>query len=153
MLDLLHFIMVCAFRFSRCNLCGKSFDKNHSLTRHLKIHTDNRPYQCDICSKTFRAAFNLDYHKRTHIGKADRCVACPFCKRKVLIGRGARRHLRLYHGINCSNEDAAKSVMKRTASRNELAGVCHKFLEVTPLHFSSFDGKTSRTFFLCSRRG
>eukprot|EP00795_Rhopilema_esculentum_P010903 gene10903-19734_t len=109
-----------------CNLCGKSFDKNHSLTRHLKIHTDQRPYQCEICSKTFRASFNLDYHKRTHIGKADRCVACPFCKKKVVIGRGARRHLRLYHGINCSNEDAAKSVMKRTASRNELTDPVHQ---------------------------
>ncbi|CAI9738124.1 zinc finger 271-like [Octopus vulgaris] len=36
-----------------CDICGKSFSRNHHLTTHKHIHTGDKPYHCDICGKSF----------------------------------------------------------------------------------------------------
>lgn len=36
-----------------CNLCSQSFDRNHDLKRHKRIHLAVKPYPCGSCDKAF----------------------------------------------------------------------------------------------------
>ena len=33
-----------------CEICGTSFTKNSSLTKHTRLHTGERPYSCEMCN-------------------------------------------------------------------------------------------------------
>lgn len=57
-----------------CKHCHKTFKRLEHLKRHLKIHTDERPYQCDVhqCGRRFSRSDNLRAHRRTHMKKGGR---------------------------------------------------------------------------------
>ncbi|XP_062977702.1 zinc finger protein 11-like [Elgaria multicarinata webbii] len=47
-----------------CCECGKSFGRRSSLNRHLKIHSNEKPYKCSTCDKCFIEKSNLNAHIR-----------------------------------------------------------------------------------------
>jgi transcription factor STE12 len=46
--------------------CGRLFKRLEHLKRHVRTHTQERPYVCPHCSKAFSRSDNLAQHKRTH---------------------------------------------------------------------------------------
>lgn len=46
--------------------CGRLFKRLEHLKRHVRTHTQERPYICPFCSKAFSRSDNLAQHKRTH---------------------------------------------------------------------------------------
>jgi transcription factor STE12 len=51
--------------------CGRLFKRLEHLKRHVRTHTQERPYECNRCSKRFSRSDNLTQHIKTH-EKADR---------------------------------------------------------------------------------
>lgn len=51
--------------------CGRLFKRLEHLKRHVRTHTQERPYECNRCSKRFSRSDNLTQHVKTH-EKADR---------------------------------------------------------------------------------
>ncbi|XP_017351139.1 ras-responsive element-binding protein 1 [Ictalurus punctatus] len=49
-----------------CNVCGKRFWSLQDLTRHMRSHTGERPYQCQTCDRTFTLKHSLVRHQRIH---------------------------------------------------------------------------------------
>lgn len=51
--------------------CGRLFKRLEHLKRHVRTHTQERPYECTRCSKRFSRSDNLTQHVKTH-DRADR---------------------------------------------------------------------------------
>ena len=37
----------------KCDVCPQSFNRNHDLKRHKRIHLSVKPYPCTFCDKSF----------------------------------------------------------------------------------------------------
>ncbi|KAL8699382.1 MAG: hypothetical protein Q9224_001438 [Gallowayella concinna] len=51
--------------------CGRLFKRLEHLKRHVRTHTQERPYICPHCSKAFSRSDNLAQHRRTHEARPD----------------------------------------------------------------------------------
>ncbi|XP_076820163.1 uncharacterized protein LOC143465647 [Clavelina lepadiformis] len=49
----------------QCELCGYSTDRSSHYNRHVKTHTDKKPFHCTACGKTFKLDTYLKKHRCT----------------------------------------------------------------------------------------
>ncbi|XP_064628596.1 homeotic protein spalt-major-like isoform X5 [Lineus longissimus] len=49
-----------------CEICGKRFSAPSKKKYHMRIHSDERPFQCSICQCVFRLKHHLKNHMATH---------------------------------------------------------------------------------------
>uniref|UniRef100_A0A3Q3JIA8 C2H2-type domain-containing protein n=1 Tax=Monopterus albus TaxID=43700 RepID=A0A3Q3JIA8_MONAL len=60
--------------------CDRRFSRSDELTRHVRVHTGQKPFQCRICMRSFSRSDHLTTHIRTHTG--EKPFACTECGRK-----------------------------------------------------------------------
>ena len=99
-----------------CAQCGKSFNFEHGLKRHIMLHTGERPLACQFCPKTFAQSNSLNYHLRRHNG--EKPYTCPNCPRTFTDSSSLRLHKRMHEGIKpficelCSKSFYASTALK-----------------------------------------
>ena len=92
--------------------CGKRFSRSDELTRHLRIHTGQKPFQCHICLRCFSRSDHLTTHIRTHTG--EKPFACETCGRRFARSDERKRHKKV-HDKEAARE-AAKSQIQQAAN-------------------------------------
>ena len=63
----------------QCNQCGYKSNNSEALKYHIRIHTNERPFECEYCGKRSRLKSHNQIHikrKHTDQGKPHKCVRC-----------------------------------------------------------------------------
>lgn len=50
-----------------CEQCGASLSTKYHLARHMRTHSNARPFQCALCGKAYKDSSNLALHMMNHV--------------------------------------------------------------------------------------
>ncbi|XP_012151270.1 uncharacterized protein LOC105663891 isoform X1 [Megachile rotundata] len=110
----------------QCSFCNQKFNFPSVLKRHMRSHTNERPYICDVCNKSFKQLGHLSQHSLTH--KDYRSFLCTICGIKFETLSSLKVHsqshkeayisktketFRLFECDNCKKVFTTKSVLER----------------------------------------
>ena len=75
--------------------CDRRFSRSDELSRHLRIHTGQRPFPCPVCARAFSRSDHLTTHLRTHTG--EKPFGCEVCARRFSRSDERTRHMRVHN--------------------------------------------------------
>ena len=75
--------------------CDRRFSRSDELSRHLRIHTGQRPFPCSVCRRAFSRSDHLTTHMRTHTG--EKPFSCEVCSRRFSRSDERTRHMRVHN--------------------------------------------------------
>lgn len=121
--------------------CDRRFSRSDELTRHVRVHTGQKPFQCRICMRSFSRSDHLTTHIRTHTG--EKPFACAECGRKFARSDERKRHTKIHQRQRERRSDRASSapISKPPAYTSpSTSSPCSSYS--SPAHGSSSPGAT-----------
>ncbi|XP_045463004.1 zinc finger protein OZF-like [Harmonia axyridis] len=88
-------------RNHECEICKKKFPTKTDLIKHVRIHTDERPYACKFCGHAFRQAGSLKNHiacRHSATLQSTEIFICSYCAKSFPIKERLKLHLRIHTG-------------------------------------------------------
>ena len=85
--------MICDFV---CNMCGKQFKSQKTLTQHIRDVHIEEDIPCSLCDKTFRTKKHLANHKFSK-HKEKESLQCDICSYNTKSGGNLKAHKKRVH--------------------------------------------------------
>ena len=80
-----------------CSQCDFRTNTKSNLVKHMRSHSDERPYQCPNCQLSFKTPHHLARHQNNvHIGERDHI--CNFCSKGFKTSSALKEHVKLHTG-------------------------------------------------------
>ncbi|XP_060528160.1 zinc finger protein 236-like isoform X2 [Cylas formicarius] len=88
-------------RWYFCNYCPKRFKKPSDVIRHIRIHTQEKPFKCSKCSVSFGLKSTLLTHAKTHA----KVLICPYnsCDSSFKSTKAFNAHVRAHEKADTPN--------------------------------------------------
>ncbi|KAH8032384.1 hypothetical protein HPB51_024513 [Rhipicephalus microplus] len=74
-----------------CRKCPYVSRWKTNLTRHLRKHTGERPFQCHLCPSSFISKCTLSRHLQSHTG--ERPFSCVYCHMSYSRKDNLKKHM------------------------------------------------------------
>lgn len=84
----------------KCDQCGSKFANKYSLKKHVKKTHEVKQYFCDICDKSFHKNHLLRVHKLEHTNDTNP-HKCSQCSKQFKYPGQLKRHERIHKGYVC----------------------------------------------------
>ncbi|XP_055592118.1 zinc finger protein 32-like [Uranotaenia lowii] len=99
-----------------CHFCNRFFLRKDDLRRHIRTHTNERPYACHQCPKAYKQSFELKQHViASHVGGP--LLPCTICDKKLSTRNGLYIHMKMHRG---EKNHACEFCEKRFITSGEL---------------------------------
>ncbi|XP_019635853.1 PREDICTED: early growth response protein 1-like [Branchiostoma belcheri] len=112
-----------------CDTCDRRFSRSDELTRHIRIHTGQKPFQCRICMRNFSRSDHLTTHIKTHTG--EKPFQCDTCGRKFARSDGRKRHTKIH--LRQKGKKDCKTLASSSDSPSTVSAPPHSSLLTLPV--------------------
>lgn len=86
-----------------CSICDKSFYTKTLLQRHLPLHSDVKLFICPLCGKGFNRRDTLKFHIQIHSGEKQ--FSCEICDKAYILKRDLKKHIKRSHSNENKNKE------------------------------------------------